>query len=133
MLAEGRARRAGAPRRGPPQRAHRDPRLPRDGELRRPLDAELHAIAVPPEGLLLTDRLAERLGVRPGDTLRVEVLTGSRNQRDVPVAGTVRDLMGLNAYMDRDALSRLRRRRRTVSTRVHEARAGAGRQRCSRG
>ncbi len=41
------------------------------------------AIAVPPEGLLLTDRLAERLGVRPGDTLRVEVLTGRRNQRDV--------------------------------------------------
>ena len=90
--------------------------IPRDGELRRPLDAELRAIAVPPEGLLLTDRLAERLAVRPGDTLRVEFLTGRRNQRDVPVAGTVHDLIGLFAYMDRDTLGRLTGDAATVSS-----------------
>jgi putative ABC transport system permease protein len=75
--------------------------------LRRLLDADLNRIAVPPEGILLTDRLAERLGVRAGDTLVVEALTGSRNKRSVPVAGVVRDLIGLLAYMDLDALNRL--------------------------
>jgi putative ABC transport system permease protein len=76
----------------------------------------LRAIAVPPEGLLLTDRLAERLAVRPGDTLRVEVLTGRRNQRDATVAGTVHDLIGLFAYMDREALGRLAGDAGTVSS-----------------
>ena len=73
-------------------------------ELRRPLDADRQPIAIPPEGILLTDRLAERLGVRVGDTLQVEVLTGNRNKRAVPVVGVVRDLIGLFAYMNLDAL-----------------------------
>ena len=42
---------------------------------------------MPPEGMLLTDRLAERLGVRIGDTLVVEVLDGQRATRSVPVVG----------------------------------------------
>jgi putative ABC transport system permease protein len=81
--------------------------LPAGSELRRPLDPELNRIPIPPEGILLTDRLAERLDVMVGDTLRVEMLTGNRTARDVPVAGTVRDLMGLFAYMNLDALNRL--------------------------
>jgi len=81
--------------------------IPEGSELRRPLDANLDRIPIPPDGLLLTDRLAERLGVRAGDTLRVEALTGRRNVRDVAVVATVRDLMGLYAYMNLDALNRL--------------------------
>ncbi|HYQ98992.1 MAG TPA: FtsX-like permease family protein [Casimicrobiaceae bacterium] len=90
--------------------------IARDSELRRPLDADLRPIAIPAEGMLLTDRLAERLEVRPGDSLRVEVLTGERRHLDVPVAGTVRDLIGLFAYMDRAALSRLAGDGDTVSS-----------------
>ncbi len=81
--------------------------MPAGGELRRALDANLDPIPIPPEGILLTDRLALRLDVKVGDTLRVETLTGNRVARDVPVAGTVRDLMGLFAYMNLDALNRL--------------------------
>ena len=81
--------------------------VPEGSELRRPLDAALNRIPIPPEGILLTDRLAERLDVKVGDTLRVETLTGKRLARDVPVAGTVRDLLGLFAYMNLDALNRL--------------------------
>ena len=77
------------------------------GELRRPLDAALNPIPIPPEGILLTDRLAERLEVKAGDSLLVETLAGQRNQRWLVVAGTVRDLIGLSAYMDLDALNRL--------------------------
>lgn len=81
--------------------------VPRDGELRRLLDADLHAIPLPAEGLLLTDRLASRLGVRAGDRVTVEMLEGDRARREVRVAGTVRDLIGLAAYMDVRALNRL--------------------------
>ncbi|MDH5246276.1 MAG: ABC transporter permease [Betaproteobacteria bacterium] len=81
--------------------------VPNAGELRRLLDADRNRITVPPEGILLTDRLAERLDVRIGDTLVVQTLAGKRNQRAVPVVGVVRDLIGLFAYMDLDALYRL--------------------------
>jgi putative ABC transport system permease protein len=90
--------------------------VPADGELRRLLDADRHRIRVPPEGILLTDRLAERLGVRVGDTLVVAMLTGKRNRRSVPVVGVVRDLIGLFAYMDLDALNRLTGEGDTYST-----------------
>jgi putative ABC transport system permease protein len=102
--------------------------IPVGSELRRPLDADLNRIPVPPEGLLLTDRLAERLDVRIGDTLRVETLTGNRVARDVPVAGTVRDLMGLFAYMNLVALNRLAGDSDTVSsvsTRLDQTRSEA--------
>jgi putative ABC transport system permease protein len=90
--------------------------VPSVGELRRLLDANLNRITVPPEGILLTDRLAERLVVRVGDTLVVEALTGNRNKRSVPVVGVVRDLIGLLAYMDLDALNRLLGEGDTFST-----------------
>ena len=81
--------------------------IPAASELRRPLDAELNRIPIPPAGLLLTDRLAQRLDVGTGDTITVEALEGNRNTREVAVVGTVRDLIGLSAYMNLDALNRL--------------------------
>ena len=75
-------------------------------ELRRLLDADLNDVALPRDGLVLTERLATRLGVRPGDRLRVESLEGKRYQRDVVVAGLVNELIGLSAYMDITALNR---------------------------
>ena len=81
--------------------------LPAASELRRPLDAALARIPMPATGLLLTDRLAARLGVVPGDTVSVEILEGDRRVRDVPVAGTVHDLIGLFAYMNLGALNRM--------------------------
>ena len=83
--------------------------VPRDGKLRRLLDADLHAVPLPESGLLLTDRLAQRLGVRVGDQVTVELLEGDRAKREVAVVGTVRDLIGLSAYMDFHALNRLMR------------------------
>ena len=89
--------------------------LPAASELRRPLDADLARIPIPAEGLLLTDRLAARLGVAPGDAISVEVLEGDRRARDVPVVGIVHDLIGLSAYMNLGALNRLMGEGDTVS------------------
>jgi putative ABC transport system permease protein len=80
---------------------------PRDGSLHRVLDTRLRPAAMPPEGILMTDYLADRLGLRPGDRVTVEVLEGTRPVRDVPVAGLVGEFFGVNAYMDLHALNRL--------------------------
>jgi putative ABC transport system permease protein len=89
--------------------------LARTGELRQLLTQELAPVSLPPEGLLLTAKLAEILEVSPGDTLTVEVLEGNRATRRVVVGGTVNELIGLSAYMDRPALDRLLREAGTVS------------------
>lgn len=74
-------------------------------ELYRVIDVDNRQILPDGRGLLLTDRLAAKLGVRPGDTVQLEVLEGEPRQLALPVGGTVRDMMGLNAYLDRDALN----------------------------
>jgi putative ABC transport system permease protein len=89
--------------------------LPHDGRLHRLMDTALHPIPIPPEGLLLTDRLGERLGVQVGDSLTVAVLEGERPRRNVVVVGLVNDLVGMSAYMDRIALNRLMREGETIS------------------
>ncbi|HWI81120.1 ABC transporter permease [Ramlibacter sp.] len=83
---------------------HADPPV-----LQRIVDVDRHLVPIPPEGLLMSDRLAEKLRLRPGDHVTVEVREGRRLVREVVVERTVRDMMGLNAYMDRRALNRLLR------------------------
>jgi putative ABC transport system permease protein len=76
-------------------------------DLNRIVDVEGRVVAPPDDGLLMTDRLAAKLGLSVGDTVRVEVLEGARRTLEVPIAGTVRETMGLNAYIERRALNRL--------------------------
>ncbi len=83
--------------------------------LRRALDADLRPIAIPAEGLLLTDHLGEKLGVGAGDILTVQVLEGARPLLQVPVAGLVSEFIGLASYMDIAALNRLMREGPAIS------------------
>ena len=89
--------------------------LPAQAELRRLLDAELRQVPLPPDGLLLTDRLAQRLHIKAGDTVTLASLEGTRVTREVRVVGLVRELVGLSAYMDIEALNRLMGEGRTIS------------------
>ena len=75
-------------------------------ELYRIIDVDGKETQPTGSGLLLTDRLADKLGLRVGDVVRVEVLEGRPRTLWLPVDGTVREMMGLNAYMNRDALNR---------------------------
>jgi putative ABC transport system permease protein len=77
------------------------------GELRRVVDRKRGPLMVPAEGVLLTSKLAEMLGVRPGDMVTAEVLEGRRPVRSVVVSGTVEELMGVSAYMSLPAVHRL--------------------------
>ena len=75
--------------------------------LRRTLDDQQRIVSVPSQGMLLSKQLAERLRVSPGERVEVEALEGSRVRRDVVVAGVVKDLFGLFAYMNRSTLNDL--------------------------
>lgn len=78
-----------------------------ESQLHQLLDAELRPFAPPTEGVLLSETLAELLGVEPGQTLGVEVLEGARPRLEVQVAGLVREYVGASAYMSLPALNRL--------------------------
>lgn len=84
-------------------------------ELWRVVDMDYRVSVLPPEGLVLTKKLAELLGAKPGDVLTVEVMEGERPVRQVLVAGTVDDLIGMSAYMELGALNRLMREGGTIS------------------
>jgi putative ABC transport system permease protein len=78
------------------------------GQLTRIVDVDnRQASRLDQGGLVMTDRLADKLGLRLGDQVQVEVLEGRRRTLHVPLAETVREMMGLNAYMERHALNRL--------------------------
>jgi putative ABC transport system permease protein len=74
--------------------------------LYRIVDIDQHAVEPAGDGVVLTDRLAAKLGVRVGDTVRAEVLEGRPRTLQLVVDATVREMMGLNAYMNRVALNR---------------------------
>ena len=76
-------------------------------ELQRTVDLDSVAHEAVPGGVLLTDRLARRLEVQTGQWLRVEVQEGQRQTLSLPVAGTVREMMGMGAYIERRSLNRL--------------------------
>jgi len=75
--------------------------------LHRTLDEDNDPVDLPEDGLLLTDQLAEILGVAAGDALRVELLEGRRTERAAKVVATVRQYVGIGAYTTIDTLNRL--------------------------
>lgn len=89
-------------------------RRPR-ADLARIIGPDGEAIDPPPRGLLLSRRLAGQLAVTPGDMIEVEFLGGVNETHRVPVAGIVRQYIGLGAYMDIDTLSGLLRQAPRIS------------------
>lgn len=85
------------------------------GDLRRVVDTEGRVVPLPEDGLVITSKLGEILGVGAGDALTVELREGQRGERVVPVMGLVDEAMGLQGYMRLPALSRLVREESMVS------------------
>ncbi len=90
--------------------------LPDDSRLVRIVDRDLNVTQPSLAGVLLTTRLAERLGVGPGDWVEAELLEGKRATARLRVAGTVHELAGMNAYLRLDDLDRLAREGPLVSS-----------------
>ncbi|WP_297793502.1 ABC transporter permease [uncultured Marinobacter sp.] len=79
--------------------------IPGDARVQFVIDQNLNSVPLPPAGLLLTDFLAAELGVKPGDTLTIEVLEGDRRRLEIPVAGVTSEFLGVGAYMRLSALN----------------------------
>jgi putative ABC transport system permease protein len=83
--------------------------LPRTPRLNRVVNRAGHAFALPAQGLVMSRMLGEVLDVVPGSSVQVDVLEGARPVLDVPVVALVDDSMGLQAYMEIDAVRRMMR------------------------
>jgi putative ABC transport system permease protein len=70
---------------------------------------------LPPNGLLISAKLAEILRVKPGDRIIVEVQEGQRPVREAVVHGLITDYAGLAAYMEIGALRQLMREGGTLN------------------
>jgi putative ABC transport system permease protein len=78
-------------------------------QLHRVVGLDKRAMPIPTDGLLLTDRLARKLGLRVGDMVTVEVEEGQRATLILPVVAVVSELMGMSAYIERRSLNHLLR------------------------
>ncbi len=83
--------------------------------LNRLLDDRGQAIKLPPDGLVMSAKLAEVIGARVGDEVQVEVLEGKRPTLTVPIRGLVTDFAGVSCYMDISALRRLMKEGDTIN------------------
>ncbi|WP_342630596.1 ABC transporter permease [Marinobacter alkaliphilus] len=80
--------------------------IPDDAKLQFVVDHQLQNVNIPQAGILLTDFLADSLGLRPGDTVTVRVLEGQRPTLKLPVSGVTSEFLGVGAYMNLDAMNR---------------------------
>lgn len=80
--------------------------LPAEPMLERLVDADGRVWPVRDDGLLLTRSLAAKLGVQPGDRVRVELVAGQRRSFALPVVGVVPVMIGSGAYIGLEALNR---------------------------
>jgi len=80
--------------------------LDADAQLNQVIDAQGRVVLPSGAGVVLTDRLADKLGLRVGDTVQAEVLEGRPRTMTLTVDATVQETMGLNATMERTALNR---------------------------
>ena len=82
--------------------------FPRDAQLQVLTDAAHRPVDIGDQGLVLSEKLAGQLGVGVGDTVELKPLMGRVTKtREVIVSRLVTQYLGVSAYMNIDALSRL--------------------------
>ncbi|NPV70348.1 MAG: ABC transporter permease [Firmicutes bacterium] len=72
--------------------------LPAGSRMQVIVDPDGLRLGVPDDGILLTERTADKLGVTVGDSVMVEALDGLQNKRPMVVRGIVQELMGGSAF-----------------------------------
>lgn len=90
--------------------------MPGDAQLGLLLRHGRTPIALPASGLVMTDKLAELLGVNVGDEVDVDLLEGDFSSRRLPIADLVDEPFGLLVYARADWLAGVLREDPRVST-----------------
>lgn len=83
--------------------------LDRGSTMRRLIGMHGEEVALPPKGLVLTKKLAEILGVRPGDDIVIEALSAPRPIGMMRVAALLDESIGISAYAAREDVNRFMR------------------------
>lgn len=78
-----------------------------NAQLFRALDADIAPIALPSKGIVLSAPLADILDVRVGDSITLDIRSGSQPIVTTRISGISESLMGSPAFMDIEALNRL--------------------------
>ena len=78
-----------------------------ENNLTRLLDTNLNTIPLPEQGLVITEYLANLLGVKAGDSLTIEILEGQRPVIQAPIVSTVKEYLGVNVYLQKNYLNNL--------------------------
>ncbi len=81
--------------------------LPETGDLARVLTDRGTPVKPPGAGLLIPERVAGKLDLKPGDKVQIELLQYGGRIVEAPVTAIVQSLIGLGAYMELTALNRL--------------------------
>ncbi len=72
----------------------------------RAVDLNLREIPPPTDGIIVSAKLAEVLGARPGDLVELEALEGKRPVRAFPITALAEDFTGIAAMMELHAINR---------------------------
>lgn len=90
--------------------------IPEDAKLKLFFDRNLNRMAIPKESLLISTGLAERLHLKAGDMLAIELLEENRAKTQLKVQGIINDYVGMFAYVDIEVLSRLLNEDRLINS-----------------
>lgn len=80
--------------------------LQRNAQLNRLVGVDGRPTPVPTDGIVLSQVLAQALGVAVGQTVHVRVLEGRRAEFEVRVVALAEDFAGIASYMELDTLNR---------------------------
>jgi putative ABC transport system permease protein len=82
---------------------------PREADLSRIIDIDLHPVVLPESGLAISSWLAHLLRVQVGEFVEIDILEGQRRTVSLPVTALVEDYFGIQGMMDAEALARIMR------------------------
>jgi putative ABC transport system permease protein len=89
--------------------------LPENAYLYRVLDQNMQSVPMRPDGITLSNNIAQRLAVKVGDIVHVQATDGHRASADLPVIAIVKPYLAGAAYMEMQAFSRALREPGRVS------------------
>jgi putative ABC transport system permease protein len=70
-------------------------------------DEEKRDVAVPKEGILVAETLADRLALKAGDTIAITLFGAEKLEKNIKVSGIVKQYAGFNCYMNIEELQAL--------------------------
>ena len=92
--------------------------MTRESDLKRVLNQAGERLQIPEEGMLISRRMAQKLGVRTGDKVRVEtkMSVGASHTSELLVIGINDQLMGSGSYVSLETANRMLNEKRIVNT-----------------